>query len=73
MRNGTKILINKENKTIDIRMINVGIVEDNTEILGVNDKIQLELLTKVLRLRINQEHMKNNLICHSLYYLILLF
>ena len=35
------------------------IVEDNTEILGVNDKIQLELLTKVLRLRINQEHMKN--------------
>ena len=35
------------------------IVEDNTEILGVNDKIQLELLTKVLRLRINQEHMRN--------------
>ena len=35
------------------------IVEDNTEILGVNDKIQLELLTKDLRLRINQEHMRN--------------
>lgn len=35
------------------------IVEDNTEILGVNDKIQLELLTKVLKLRINQYHMKN--------------
>ena len=35
------------------------IVEDNTEILGVNDKMQLELLTKVLKLRINQEHMKN--------------
>ena len=35
------------------------IVEDNTEILGVNDRGQLEMLTKVLRLRINQEHMKN--------------
>ncbi len=35
------------------------IVEDNTEILGVNDKIQLELLTRVLRLRINSEHMRN--------------
>ena len=35
------------------------IVEDNTEILGVNDRIQLELLTKVLRMRINTEHMKN--------------
>ena len=35
------------------------IVQDNTEILGVNDKIQLELLTKVLKLRINQYHMRN--------------
>lgn len=35
------------------------IVEDNTEILGVNDKMQLELLTKVLKLRINQYHMRN--------------
>ena len=35
------------------------IVEDNTEILGVNDKLQLELLTKVLKLRINQYHMRN--------------
>ena len=35
------------------------IVEDNTEILGVNDRIQLEILTRVLRLRINSEHMKN--------------
>ena len=35
------------------------IVEDNTEILGVNDKMQLELLTKVLKLRINQYHMQN--------------
>lgn len=35
------------------------IVEDNTEILGVNDRMQLEMLTRILRLRINQEHMKN--------------
>ena len=35
------------------------IVEDNTEILGVNDRTQLELLTRVLRMRINTEHMKN--------------
>ncbi len=34
------------------------IVEDNTEILGVNDRAQLELLTRVLRMRINSEHMK---------------
>ena len=35
------------------------IVEDDTEILGVNDRIQLELLTSVLRKRINNSHMKN--------------
>ncbi len=35
------------------------IVEDNTEILGVNDRVQLEILTKVLRMRINAEHMRN--------------
>lgn len=35
------------------------IVEDNTEILGVNDRSQLELLTRVLRMRINTEFMKN--------------
>lgn len=34
------------------------IVEDNTEILGVNDRVQLEILTRILRLRINSEHMK---------------
>ena len=34
-------------------------VKDNTEILGVNDRIQLEMLTKVLQKRINSEHMKN--------------
>ena len=35
------------------------IVEDNTEILGVNDRAQLELLTRVMRMRINSEHMRN--------------
>ena len=34
------------------------IVEDNTEILGVNDRAQLELLTRVLRMKINAEHMR---------------
>ena len=34
------------------------VVEDNTEILGVNDRVQLELLTKVLQMRINTELMK---------------
>ena len=29
------------------------IVEDNTEILGINDRIQLGILTKVLQMRIN--------------------
>ena len=35
------------------------IVEDNTEILGVNDRMQLQMLTKVLQHRINTEHMTN--------------
>ena len=35
------------------------IVEDNTEILGVNDRVQLEIVTKILRMRINTEHMRN--------------
>ena len=34
------------------------VVEDNTEILGINDRIQLEMLTKVLQMRRNTEHMK---------------
>ena len=34
------------------------IVEDSTEILGVNDRAQLEMLTRILRIRINTEHMK---------------
>ena len=35
------------------------IVEDNTEILGVNDKVQLELLGRILKMRINTMHMLN--------------
>jgi len=35
------------------------IVEDNTEILGVNDRMQLQMLTKVLQHRINTEYMRN--------------
>lgn len=35
------------------------IAEDNTEILGVNDRMELQLLTKVLQHRINSEHMRN--------------
>jgi len=35
------------------------IVEDNTEILGVNDRVQLELLGRILRMRINTMHMLN--------------
>lgn len=35
------------------------IVEDKTEILGVNDRMQLEMLTRLLKLRINREHMEN--------------
>ena len=35
------------------------IVEYNTEILCVNDRGQLEILTKILRMRINAEHMRN--------------
>jgi len=35
------------------------VVEDNTEILGVNDRIQLASLTKILKNRINEMHMKN--------------
>ena len=41
------------------------VVDDNTEILGVNDRAQLELLTRVLRMRINAEHMKNGVTIES--------
>lgn len=35
------------------------IVKDSTEILGVNDRIQLETVTKILQKRINKEFMQN--------------
>ena len=35
------------------------IVEDDSEILGVNDRIQLDYLSNVLKRRINEEHMRN--------------
>lgn len=35
------------------------VVSDNAEVLGVNDRMDLQVLTKALQLRINTEHMKN--------------
>ena len=35
------------------------IVDDDTEILGVNDREQLEMVTQILKDRINREHMRN--------------
>lgn len=35
------------------------IVEDNTETLGVNDRVQLEMVTQILKLRINIELMES--------------
>ena len=35
------------------------LVEDNTEILSLNTKTQLEMLTRILRIRINTMHMNN--------------
>lgn len=49
-----------------IKMFNVNnfkigglLVEDNTEILSLNTKAQLEMLTRILRIRINTMHMNN--------------
>lgn len=35
------------------------LVQDNTEILSLNTKLQLEMLTRILRIRINTMHMNN--------------
>ena len=48
-----KIMYNKGLKTGSI------VVSDNAEVLGVNDRMDLQILTKALQLRINTEHMKN--------------
>ncbi len=49
-----------------IKMFNAGgkkvgglLLEDNTEILSLNTKLQLEMLSKILRIRINTMHMNN--------------
>lgn len=47
-------LLNNKNKTVGSML-----VEDNSEVLSMNNKIQLELLTKILRIRINTMHMQN--------------
>ena len=49
----TDVAINKKGN-----YVGATIVEDNTEILGVNDRVQLEILTRILRLRTNAEYMK---------------
>lgn len=48
-----KLMYNKGLKTGSI------VVSDNAEVLGVNDRMDLQVLTKALQLRINTEHMRN--------------
>ncbi len=48
-----KIMYDKGLKTGSI------VVSDNAEVLGINDRMDLQILTKALQLRINTEHMKN--------------
>lgn len=48
-----KIMYDKGLKTGSI------VVSDNAEVLGVNDRMDLQVLTKALQLRINTEHMRN--------------
>ncbi len=48
-------------KMFNVKDFKVGgvLVEDNTEILSLNTKAQLEMLTRILRIRINTMHMNN--------------
>ena len=48
-------------KMFNTRGFKIGgvLVEDNTEILSLNTKAQLEMLTRILRIRINTMHMNN--------------
>ncbi|MBQ9657714.1 MAG: NTP transferase domain-containing protein [Clostridia bacterium] len=48
-----KIMYNKGLKTGSV------VVTDTAEVLGINDRMDLQVLTKALQLRINTEHMKN--------------
>lgn len=56
-----EILLTDIVKAMKDKKLKIGalIVEDNTEILGVNDRVQLELLSRVLKMRINTYHMLN--------------
>ena len=42
------------------------VVEDIADALGVNDKVQLEMVTRILRMRINTEHMLNGVIIEDI-------
>ncbi len=55
----TSVIKIMHDKGLKIGTITVG---DNTEILGVNDKTQLEYLTSILKRRINNMHMQNGVI-----------
>ncbi len=48
-------------KMFNLKGLKIGglLVEDNTEILSLNTKAQLEMLTRILRIRINTMHMNN--------------
>lgn len=48
-------------KMFNVKGFKVGgmLVEDNTEILSLNTKAQLEMLTKILKIKINTMHMNN--------------
>ncbi len=48
-----KIMYDKGLKTGSV------VVSDNAEVLGINDRMDLQILTKALQLRINTEHMRN--------------
>ncbi|MCI8587967.1 MAG: NTP transferase domain-containing protein [Clostridia bacterium] len=48
-----KLMYNKGLKTGSV------VVSDNAEVLGINDRLDLQVLTKALQLRINTEHMRN--------------
>lgn len=48
-----KIMYDKGLKTGSI------VVSDNAEVLGINDRMDLQVLTKALQLRINTQHMRN--------------
>ena len=46
--------------------INAVLLENNTDILPVNNKVQLEILNRILRIRINTMHMENGVIIEDL-------